>query len=187
MTSNWGSNTNSNKTLPPNIQNFLETLRSRSNQSSTKDSDGIRSPFAEIEQKRQLESKRISQFHQARQQEWQHVYSAKERAIQKQIESIREQLKKLATELSQKTQNIDRQIIAVVNQPTINAGEYELSFLDHVKNILELVRQDVVDANNWLKSYKGRCQKKGYYWQQTAKQGSSFFLNNERSVATSVG
>ncbi len=180
--SNQGS-----KTLPPNIQNFLESLRSRSGSSSVNPQEIPTSPFAEIERRRQIENKRIEQFQTARQKEWQSVYSAKEKAIAKQIEEIREQLKKLASQLSEKTASLDKQVITAVNQPITDPGIYQLTFLDHIKSLLELVRQDVSDANNWLASYKNRCQKKGFYWQQTDKQGSSFFLNNERSVATSVG
>jgi hypothetical protein len=184
MANTWSQNSSNSKTLPPNIQNFLESLRSRTGNTPNNE---VNSTLTEISHRQETQNKRIEQFQLARQKEWQSVYSAKEKQVAQRIESIQEQLKKLTSQLSKKTAALDRSVLSTVNTPITNPGVYHLDFLDHIKSLLEVIQQDVTDANNWLKSYQQRSQKKDYYWQQADKRGSSFFLNNERTVATSVG
>jgi hypothetical protein len=74
----------------------------------------------------------------------------------------------------------------VVEQPTKKAGKYELAFFDWLLITIKNARMKVEDAGNWLSAVSSRKKQKGY-WQQFKKQGTSFALNNERSVATQSG
>ena len=63
----------------------------------------------------------------------------------------------------------------------------EDSHEDDLKKEIHKYTLNVTQANSWLEMYNSRSKKKGYYWGQASKKGTSFTLNNERSVATSVG
>jgi hypothetical protein len=98
--SNQGSQTS------PKIQNFLESLRNNSSNSGQESPFG--NPFAEFNQQKEIEKARIAQFQNARNKEWESVYSAKDKQIEKQIEQIRDELKALAKEIVKYDQNINR-------------------------------------------------------------------------------
>lgn len=180
-------NPNSPGSIPVNdkIQSFLENLRaSRSGNSfPNKFEDTGHNPFKEIKLKKEIEKKRIEQFHQARQQEWNRVYSAKEREKDSKIEQIRIQLKNLANQLKV----LDKNITNAIENPVLSGGSYDESFFTHIQKTIHIFSQSVNNTNTWLQLHASRNGKKGYYWNMAKSNGTSFTQNNERSVATSVG
>ncbi len=140
-------------------------------------------PFAEFQNKKEIEKKRIESFHQARSQEWNGVFSSKQKETQRKIEQIRQELKQLAA----RVKTLDANVTQAVMSPVIDGGEYQVSFLEHIKKVIHDYSMNVSQANSWLEMYNRRSKKKGYYWGQAKKSGTSYTLNNERNVATSVG
>ncbi len=175
---------NSNTNSSAKIQNFLESLRASrgANQSGNK-AEQPGNPFKEIQAKKELEQRRIEQFHKARQQEWNNVYSAKDKEKEQKIESIRLQLKKLA----QNYRILDKNIHKAIENSSPNPSVYEESFLDHIYSRITLLQKSANSANTWLEIYNRRSTKKGYYHQMAKSKGTSYTQNNERTVATSVG
>src|SRR3990167_4145628 len=92
----------------PKIQNFLESLRNNSGMSGQESPFG--NPFSEFNRQKEIEKVRIAQFHNARNKEWESVYSAKNKQVEKQIEQIREELKSLAKEIVKYDQNVKQAI-----------------------------------------------------------------------------
>ncbi len=183
MNQSWGGQSAS-KTPNPKIQSFLEALRSSQGKSSPQGGEAFgQNPFAEFQQKKEIEKKRIESFHKARTEEWNRVFSAKQKETEKKIEQVREELKRLAVQLK----NLDANITKAVQSPVVEVGEYHLSFLDHLRETLHFYSLKASSANSWLETYNKRSKKQGFYWAQASKKGSSFTLNNERAVATSVG
>jgi len=166
----------------PKIQSFLEALRNSQGKFDAQTPDTA-NPFAEFQYKKEIEKKRIESFHKARAEEWNRIYSAKQKEIEKKIEQIREELKKLAARLK----NLDSNVTAAVQAPVVEAGEYHLSFLEHIREVIHDYSLKVSQADSWLEVYNKRSRKKGFYWGQAQKRGTSYTLNNERTVATSVG
>lgn len=185
MSQNWtGSSGNSTGNIK--IQNFLEALRnSQSVSPSRSDSEApvSRNIFAEIQAKKEIENRRIEQFQQQRNQEWNKVFSAKEIQTQKKIESLREDLKKLAKQLKR----LDINIVKAIESPIVESGAYHESYLEHLQGIIHLFSLKVNSANSWLEIYQSRSKKQGSYWGMAKTNGSSFTQSNERSIATSVG
>lgn len=168
------------------IQSFLESLRaSRAPQSGTIANPENRptNPFKEIQAKKEIEQRRIELFHQARQQEFVKVYSAKDKEKEQKIENIRLQLKQLSISLKVLNKNITRAIETVSPNPSI----YEESFLDHIYKQITLLQKSANSANTWLEVFSGRSKKKGYYSSMAKSKGSAYTQSNERVVATSVG
>ena len=165
------------------IQNFLEALRnSQTSRESIENRPG-KNIFAEIQAKKEIEKRRIEQFQSHRNQEWNGVFSAKEVQTQRRIEGIREQLQQLAKQVKRLDINLKR----AVETPIVDFGEYQDSYLEHLKNMLHLFGLKVNRANSWLEVYQSRSRKQGAYWGMAKTKGSSYTQNNERSIATSVG
>ena len=73
------------------------------------------------------------------------------------------------------------------NLPVQNAGKQHESFLDHINQMIDLLRRQVDSSQTWLHLFNQRSKKKSYYWGQVKKSGTNFLLSGERTVATSVG
>jgi hypothetical protein len=164
----------------PQFNTFLESLREKSGFESATP----RNSFVEqLNHKKEIEKQRVAEFHRSRLQEWHSLYSAKERQTQKAIENIRQELKKLAKDIARFDSTITQTVFAPIKKP----GIYHQSFLEHIQQIIMLIRQQINDSNSWLSLYRQKSLKQGHYWQQASKGGTSFMLNNERQIATAVG
>ena len=167
-----------NQPTPP----FIEVLKQRALNQPSPDQNPIGTSLENFRLQKELEKKRVEQFHQTRKKEWSQVYSAKEKEIENHILSVRKQLK----QLSKQIQRVDRSTQTAIQSEPIEVGEYHLSFLEQLQEKLKSLSQKIAEANTWLSIYNQRGKKKGYYWSQFAKKGSSFSQNQERQLATSV-
>lgn len=166
------------------IQSFLEALRNSQGQSSENGRfESGKNPFAEFQQKKEIEKRRSEQFLQARQQEWNQVFSAKEKQTQLRIEQIKQQLQLLVKQVKQ----LDRNLVKAASAPVTEAGEYHENFLLRIQKAIQLFSLEAQDANSWLALYHSRSTKKGFYLSMAQSQETSFTQANERSVATSIG
>lgn len=177
-----GSNGNQNS----KIQSFLENLRaSRANQNGSNNNQETKAnnPFKEFQAKKEIEQRRVELFHQARQQEFVKVYSARDKEKEQKIENIRQQLKQLSASLKILNKNIARAIETVSPNPSV----HEESFLEHIYKQINLLQKSANSTNTWLEVFASRSKKKGFYSSMAKSRGSAYTQSNERVVATSVG
>lgn len=179
------ANTSSKPTLPK-VNNFLESLKN--NQAGGPrnpfESSFGANPFAEFNRQKEVEKMRVAQFHQARQKEWEQVYSAKDKQIAQKIEEVRNELKALAKQIVKYDQNITQ----AVQSQVVNPGTYHLTFFEHIREVIALIRKNVSEANSWLSVFKKRSsQKGGAFWANTKKGGTSYMMSNEHAIARSAG
>lgn len=176
-----------NKPQAPKIQNFLESLKNNPMGGSPfgggESPFGADSPFAAMNRQKELEKQRVAQFQQARMKEWEQVYSAKDKQVQKQIEDIRLQLKELAKQIVAYDQNVN----AAIQMQVVKPGTYHMTFFEHIRNIIEMLRKNVAEANSWLSTFKKRGQQKGAFWKNSAKGGTAYMMANEHAISRSVG
>ena len=184
---NPGSRTNTSGSSSPKLASFIEALKQRQ---LSRDISGPISPdrhsplsFPEIKRTKELESKRIEQFHQARNKEWAGVYSAKQNQMEKRIAEIREQIKILIKKVVKFELNVNQAIATETPEP----GIYHVSFFEHIQTVIELLKKNITEANSWLSLYNQRSRKKGEYMGMAKKKGASFTQSEERQLATSVG
>ena len=171
--------TNNNpKSNQIHVQNFLESLREK----GLSDRIPLTGSLEKLTRAKEIQKHRVSEFHKARASEWHSVYSSKEKQTQKQIEELRMRFSALTKEVNKLQNNLARVDLLPIAKP----GEYHRSLFELFITALENAQKEVSLANNWLELYKQKSKKQGYYWNQAAKQGSSFFLNKERQVATAV-
>lgn len=103
--------------------------------------------------------------------------------LNKQIESIRHELKAISASI----QSLNTDIGNAVREVPVNPGVYHANFFDRLKAILIVLREQIDDSRSWLALSAQKKQKKLGYWGMFKKHGTSFGLSNERSLATSAG
>jgi hypothetical protein len=102
--------------------------------------------------------------------------------LKQQIESIRMELKALSASMK----SLNTEIEKAINDTPVNPGVYHKNFMDRLRSVLQLLREQIDDSQTWLSLSNGRKQKKGY-WGSYKKHGTSFGLSNERTMATQAG
>ncbi len=181
---NPGTPAKTSNQTSPQLSSFIEALKQRQQTRglSSPERPG-QLPFSETRKAKELENKRIEQFHQARSKEWAGVYSAKQKQMEKRIEEIRVQLKTLIKQVVKFELNVTEAISTATPEP----GVYHISFLEHIKTVIELLKKNITEANSWLSLYNQRSKKKGHYWGKAKSQGTSYTLSEERQLTTSIG
>jgi len=105
------------------------------------------------------------------------------REIEMQLKEIMIEIKKL-TDGSKELQVQFREV--AVEQYVAAPGEYHKNFFSWLLSIIRAARAKIEDSNAWLSALHNKRDAKKY-GAMAKKHGSSFTLNNERTVATQVG
>ncbi len=125
---------------------------------------------------------RREQYHSQVSQEVINRLKTQESEVMHKIEEIRQELKALIIALKV----ADSQIVQAVENQIVDPGLYHLNFLDRIKTVLKLIRQNLHESRSWLNVMHSRKKQKGY-WNQYKKKGTEWGLNPERVLATQVG
>lgn len=110
------------------------------------------------------------------------MVSREEQGIKEQIESVRAELKALATSIKSLNQEMQKAVAEVPVDP----GIYHLNFFDRLRSILQVMREQIDDSRTWLSMSTQRRKKMGY-WGMFKKHGTTFGLSNERALASQAG
>jgi hypothetical protein len=102
--------------------------------------------------------------------------------LKEQIESVRAELKALASSIK----SLNTEIQKTVTEVPVDPGIYHKNFFERIRSILMHLREQVDDSRTWLSLSTNRKKKAGF-WGMYKKHGTSFGLSNERSIATSAG
>ncbi|MBF8249658.1 MAG: hypothetical protein HW400_259 [Candidatus Levybacteria bacterium] len=105
------------------------------------------------------------------------------REIEAQLQEIMAEIKKLAD--SSKELQMQFKEIAV-EQHVATPGKYHKSFFSWLLSVVRSARMKVEDSGAWLTAMHSK-KKSREYGAMSKKHGTSFTLNNERTVATQVG
>lgn len=109
--------------------------------------------------------------------------SRENREIEAQLQEIMAEIKKLA-DSSRELQMQFREV--AVEQYVATPGKYHKTFFSWLLSIVRAARMKVEDSGAWLAAMHSKKKARGYN-EMAKKQGTSFTLNNERTVATQVG
>ncbi len=102
--------------------------------------------------------------------------------VRQQLEAVRAELKAL----SESIKNFHQDVQKAINEVPVNPGVYHLNFLERLKSVLKILREQIEDSRTWLTLSSGRKQKK-QYWGLYKKHGTQFGLSSERTLATQSG
>ncbi len=102
--------------------------------------------------------------------------------LKEQIDAIRAELKSLSVSMNSLNTEIDK----AINDTPVNPGIYHKNFLDRIRSIILMLREQIDDSRTWLTMHNTRKQKRGY-WGKFKKHGTQFGLSSERTHATQAG
>lgn len=110
-------------------------------------------------------------------------FQKEQSAVRQQIKQIQDDVKSMAKSVGQFAQEVE---IATI-QSTVNPGVYQKNFFLHLRAVIMSLRQRADSSRNWLAAHNSRASKKGYFWGQVKKSGTSYLLSGERYAVTSTG
>lgn len=105
-----------------------------------------------------------------------------EAGLKQKIEAVRQELKALSQSIKQFNTEAQKAIETIPTDP----GIYHLNFLERLKGVLKILREQVEDSRTWLTMHTARKKKMGF-WGMYKKHGTQFGLSNERTAATQSG
>ncbi len=113
------------------------------------------------------------------------IFNRRKQEVDQKIETIRIELKSLATEIV----HLDKSIETAISQEITDPGTYHLNFFEKLISFLKNTRKRVVESRNWAALHNQRSTTKSYYWKMANKKkgGTKFSLSQERQVATQTG
>lgn len=113
------------------------------------------------------------------------LFTAQEANLSREIEAVRQELKKTVDELKELNTAVVEVEKAVAQAP-VKAGKYHLSFFARLRAIIKLFRQQVSESRVWLEASFAKKKKRGY-WSMFKKHGTTFGMSSERVIATQAG
>jgi len=118
------------------------------------------------------------------------IIHVEEKAISRENQEIEMQLKEIMAEikkLADSSKELQMQFRDVaIEQYAVKPGKYHKTFFSWLLSVIRSARAKVEDSGAWLAAMHSK-KKSREYWAVAKKQGTSFTLNNERTVATQVG
>lgn len=131
------------------------------------------------------EEKPVINFINHLEKESQIILDNRQKELQKAIEELRTEIKKLASA----TDNLEKDVEVAAMAPVAEANEYELTFLQRIQKIIVIFRKNISEAGNWLESFNAKKKKKNYFWNTSRnkkKGGTEYLFSNEHTAARSV-
>jgi len=111
------------------------------------------------------------------------VYSKADQQTKLQIQSLQEELKKLASS----TQNLTREMQVATLQAPANPGIYHVGFFEKLKSTIIAIKKRVDESASWLSTLNSKGKKQDFYWSQVGKSGTKYMLSQERYMSNSAG
>lgn len=104
--------------------------------------------------------------------------------IKKSIDELRLEIKKLV----ESTDNIDVEIEQVSFQEVVEINEYQLNFLQRIKNIIVNFRKNIDQASVWLENLNHKKGKKNAFWNKAKSKngGEQYLMSSEHSASRSA-
>lgn len=103
--------------------------------------------------------------------------------FERQVNDIRMEIKKLISE-SKQLETTFKSI--QIEQRVVKAGVYHQTLLTFIKSLIHSARVSLKEGSSWMNTAKGKKKQQGYQ-EMAKKHGTSFTMNNERTVATQTG
>lgn len=102
--------------------------------------------------------------------------------VKQKLDAVRLELKALSSAIKSLNQDVQKSIDQIPVQP----GVYHLNFMERLRSILKILREQIEDSRSWLMLSTGRKKKK-QFWGLYKKHGTQFGLSSERTLATQAG
>jgi hypothetical protein len=113
------------------------------------------------------------------------LFSNQQQELKQAIEELRKELFKLI----KSTKNLDNQTEKAVIEIIAEPSEYQISFLERLKNFIISFRQNISEASFWLETFNNKKGKKGAFWSKVKNKkggGEQYLFSSEHSASRSA-
>lgn len=109
--------------------------------------------------------------------------------ISQSIEEIRSEIKKLINTIKGMDQELSTELtnVPLTNIPENN--QYQLTFLNRIKRIIENFRQNISEASVWMTAFNSKRSKQNSFWGRARNKksgGQQYMFSGEHSASRSV-
>lgn len=180
----------------PKISNqsadFLEAFKASAANSGAAPSElrpgndfSVSEAFRAEEAKRQESDRRFKEIMMAKQREDEdrQRFLNKQKEVEKQIESLRDAILKIA----KSTQNFSSEVEKAAFEAPVNPGKYHIGFFETLKSTLEIIKKRLDDSASWMQEFNKRKDRVPFFWAQFKKSGTKYMLSSERSAQMAPG
>lgn len=105
--------------------------------------------------------------------------------IKQAIQDLKLEIKKL----SLSTDNLNQEIVQAVEQNIPEINEYQLTFLQRLKNLIIEFRQNINESSNWLQSFNRKKSRKNAFWGKVKNHksgGEQYLFSGEHTASRSA-
>jgi len=105
--------------------------------------------------------------------------------IERSIQEIRLEIKKL----TKSTEVLDNEITKAVSQNIPEANEYQITFLQRIKNLIIKFRQHVDESCVWLSNFNHKKSRKNAFWGNVKNKkngGEQYLFSGEHTASRSA-
>jgi hypothetical protein len=104
--------------------------------------------------------------------------------IQQAINEILEEIKKLKLT----TDNLDHEIVQATEQNVSEINEYQLRFLQRIKNLIVQFRQNIDQSCVWMDHFNHKKSRKNAFWNKAKSKngGEQYLMSGEHSASRSA-
>ena len=105
--------------------------------------------------------------------------------IKQAIEELRQEIKKLTLS----TENLNQEITQATDQNIPETNEYQLNFLQRLKNLIIEFRQNIDDSSIWLQSFNRKRSRKNAFWNKAKDKksgGEQYLFSSEHTASRSA-
>ncbi len=105
--------------------------------------------------------------------------------IKQSIEDLRTEIKKLVVS----TQSLDQEIVQAAAQNIPETNDYQVNFLQRIKNLIIQFRQNIDESCVWLQNFNHKKSRKNAFWGNVRNKkggGEQYLFSGEHSVARSA-
>lgn len=105
--------------------------------------------------------------------------------IQKEIEELRFEIKKLIESTDILTNEIS-EIEISVDQNIIDFSEYQLNFLQRIKKMVVNFQKNISETNIWIESFNHKKGRRNAFWNKSKSSGQQYQQSGEHSASRSA-
>ena len=190
MAGGIGYKSNSKQKNFANTNSSSEVLKdSQPNTPSPKKPEfGILNPGQSVEFNQEKKQKNWNQefLNNTLESEQKLIIQRQDKDLKDAIEEIRLEIKKLIIELDQ---DLDKEINNVVLTNIPDNNQYQLSFLERVKNMISNFRRNISESQIWLNSFNQKRNKRNSFWGKAHNKkngGQQYLYSGEHSASRSA-
>jgi len=112
--------------------------------------------------------------------------------VNQHTQEVKQAINELKTEIQKlviSTENLDQEITQAAEQNISDTNEYQLNFLQRIRNLITQFRQNIDESCIWLQNFNRKKSRKNAFWGNVKNKkngGEQYLFSGEHSVARSA-